>query len=129
MDKLSNIYQQGQALVTLLFFMVIAISVTSAAIVVVFINSQSTTKLEQGTLAYYVAESGAENGFLRLLRDPTYTGETLAVGNNNALIQVTGIGPYTITSMATVSGFVRKIQATLSYTNNVATISAWKEVP
>ena len=77
---------KGQALIILLFFAIIAINVTAAATVIILVNSLSGSKFQQGTVAYEIAQAGAENARLRLLRDPNYTGETLAVGNGNAVI-------------------------------------------
>lgn len=121
--------QSGQTLLTLLFFMVIAISITTAAVIMIMTNSLSTTRLEEGTTAYYIAESGVENALIRLLRDPSYTGETLPVGLGSTVISVTNNGGvYTITSTGTGGNFTRKIQAVASYTNNVLTISSWVEI-
>lgn len=118
----------GQTLVTLLFFMVIAITITTGAIMVIFINTQAQTKIQQSQTAYYVAESGIENAMLRLLRDPLYTGETLPIGEGNAVIQVTGNSPYTIIAVGTVGNFTRKIQVLASYTNNIFSIQNWQEI-
>ncbi len=119
--------QGGQALVTLLFFMVIALTITTTAILVMAINSLTASKLEQGSTAYSVAESGIENALLRLLRNPNYTGETLVVGSGSAQIVVTGTTTKTITSTGTSGNFVRKIQVLVGYTNNILSITSWKE--
>ena len=120
--------QKGQTLVTLLFFMAIAFTVTTGAVIVVFANTTGQTKIQQSQSAYYTAEGGAENALMRLLRDPTYTGETMAVGEGTAVVSITGSGPYTITSMGTVGNFVRKVQVIASYTNNILAVQSWKEL-
>src|SRR5258708_4889168 len=114
---------------TLLFFVTIAITVTTAAIIAMYSNAQSATKVQQGAIAYYVAEGGIENALIRLLRDPTYTGETLPVGTSTAVITVTGSSSsYTITSKGTVGNFLRTIQVTAGYnSSNILTISSWQE--
>ncbi len=119
----------GQTLMTLLFFVTIAITVTTAAIIAMYSNAQSATKVQQGAIAYYVAEGGIENALIRLLRDPTYTGETLPVGTGTAVITVTGSSSsYTITSKGTVGNFLRTIQVTAGYnSSNILTISSWQE--
>jgi hypothetical protein len=119
----------GQALVTLLIFMVIAVTVTAAAVSLVIINSVSTSKTQQAALVYSVAESGAENAVLRLLRNPFYTGETLAIGDGTAVITVTGTNPKIITSTGTIGTFKRTIEIQVSLTNNIMTIQSWKEIP
>jgi FlaG/FlaF family flagellin (archaellin) len=121
--------QSGQALVTLLVFTIVAITITSAAVIILFTNSLGTSKLEQGTNTYYSAESGAENALLRLLRDPNYTGETLAVDNASVVISVANAGnTYTITSDATLGNFLRSVEVTASFVNNILTVDTWKEV-
>jgi len=121
--------QRGQALITLLFFTVIAVIITSAAVVIILINSLSAQKLEQGTISYYAAESGAENAILRLLRDPSYTGETLTIDGSIVVSTVSQSGStYTIASSATSGNFKRKVEITASFVSNILTISSWKEI-
>ncbi len=120
--------QAGQALVTFLLFVVISLTITSAASIVSVINSQSSEKLEQGTVAQQAAESGAENAMIRLLRDPSYTGETLTIGLSTVVITVTGTTTKTVTASATNGTFIRQTQIIASYTNNVLTITSWKEL-
>lgn len=123
---------RGQALITLLFFTVIGVTVTSAAVVMILVNSLSGTKQQQGLLAYNIAQSGMENGLIRLLRDPTYTGETLPVGSGTATITVTGNGtssnPFIILSKGTTGVFLREIQVTATYQNNLLTVTSRREV-
>ena len=127
--EIPRVNEVGQALVTLLIFMVIAITVTAAAVSLVVINSVSTSKTQQASLVYSVAESGAENGLLRLLRNPFYTGETLSVGDGEAVITVTGTNPKIITSVGTIGNFKRTIEIQVDFTNNIMTIQSWKEIP
>ena len=108
--------------------MIIAVSVISTAVILLIINSSSTSKTGQGIKAYYVAEAGAENGILRLLRNPNYTGETLPVGEGTATITVTGTDPKTIISTGVVGSFTKKIQVVVGYTNNILAVSSWREV-
>ena len=91
-------------------------------------NAVSNTKSQLGDTSYYVAESGLENAIIRVMRDTTYTGETLTVGSGTATIVVTGTNPKTVVSTGTINTFSRKIQVQLTYTNGVYTISNWKEI-
>ena len=126
--KKSSYQNQGQALVTLLFFMIIAITVTSGAVMIMLSNSLSASKFDQGNSTYYVAESGIENALIRLLRDPNYTGETLPVDSGNAIISISGTNSKTIISIGKIGNFSRTIQVTADYTNNILTIQSWKEI-
>jgi len=132
MKKSIFIQQSGQALVSLLFIAIIGITIISAAAVLVYGNIQSASVTEQGTYAYYVAESGAEEGLLRLLRDPNYpgtpVGQSLAVGLGSVTIQVNTLSGL-ITSTGVYNNTIRKIQIqTAVDVNGARTITSWKEV-
>ncbi|MFA6081703.1 MAG: hypothetical protein WC741_04850 [Patescibacteria group bacterium] len=118
--------RNGQALVSLLMFIVVALTVITSTITTVISNTASASIEQQSIDAYYTAESGAENALMRLLRDPTYTGETLPVGNNSATVTVSGS---TIVSTGRANNLTRKIQVEVSYTNNQMTVISWKEIP
>lgn len=119
----------GQALVTLLFFTIIGMTIITSAAVFVYENSQSASVTEQGTYAYYIAESGIEEALLRLLRDPSYSGtsngQPLSVGEGSVTIDVVG---GTIIATGKYQSVVRKIQAQTVYNNYIFTISSWKEI-
>src|SRR3989344_9457916 len=129
--KISNFKFQiksGQTLLMLMVFMIIAITVTSGAAGMILVNTANTQKMEGGTVAFQVAESGIENALLRLLRNPNYTGENdLAIGNGMVDISVTGSNPYTITSTGISGNFSRTIQIVVNYNGNI-TITSWREV-
>jgi hypothetical protein len=120
---------RGQAMVTLLFFSIIAMTLTTGAVAVMFSNSLNATRFQQGSVAYQVAQSGAENAILRLIRDSDYTGETLPVGSGTATITIThDANSYTIISTGTVGNFVRKIQVEGTYSNNLFTETSRREI-
>lgn len=121
--------QSGQALVTLLFFTIIATLLTSAAIVVVVVNAKSTNQVMQANISRSIAESGVENALLRLLRNPSYTGETMTLNGGTAVVQVSQSGStYTITSTGTNNNFVSTMQATATVTNDTMSVTSWKEL-
>lgn len=120
---------KGQALITLLFFVAIGTIVTSAAIIILFDNSLNTVRFSEGTLSYYTAESGIEDALLRIIRNPSYAGETLTLPEGEIVITVTNnLGIYTINSTSTVGDSIRKIEAIADYTNYVLTVTSWKEI-
>ncbi|MBI4009480.1 hypothetical protein HY357_04550 [Candidatus Roizmanbacteria bacterium] len=120
--------KKGQALIMLLVFIIIGITVTSAAVAIMIINSTSAQKAESGTVAFQIAESGIENALLRLLRDPTYTGETnLPIGDGSSSISVIGSNPYTITATGVNGNFTRKLEAVVNY-NGIMNITSWREI-
>jgi len=127
---MKQINQKGQTLVMLLIFIVIAVMITTASVAMIVTNLQASDKLYQGTTALDVAESGAETAMIKLLRDPNYAGETVAVGTGQATIIVASAGATTktIISKGTIGNFTRKIQVVADYTNSILTASSWKEI-
>lgn len=124
----NNKRQKGQSLITLLFFMIIAITITTTAVVVSLVNALSTSYLDQANSAYYVAEAGAENAIIQLLRNPAYTGETMSVDSGTAEIAVSGSSPIVVTSIGRIYNSLRKIEVKAVFTNGVLVINSWKEV-
>lgn len=120
--------QDGQSLVILLSYMVIAIIISTASVALVINNSRGTDKVYQGTNSLDIAESGAETAMIKLLREPNYSGETLTVGNGQAVITVTGNNPKTILSKGTLNNFTRTIQVIVDTSNNTLTATSWKEI-
>ncbi|MGE5041958.1 MAG: hypothetical protein ACM3IJ_03565 [Candidatus Levyibacteriota bacterium] len=125
---MKKVYQKGQTLVILLIYMVVAIIITTGAVAAIVTNSKATDKLLQGTTALDVAESGAETAMIKLLRDPSYTGETLSVNGGTADITISGTTTKTVISKGTLNNFTRTIQVTASIINNVLTVTSWKEI-
>lgn len=120
--------QSGQALITLLVFVIISITITSAAVIIIVVNSRAASRFQEGTRVYYVAEGGMENALLRLLRNPNYAGEVLTIDDGTATITVTGTNPKTVVSVGKIGSYLRKIQAQVTSTNGSYTVSAWKEI-
>ena len=127
-------YKPAQALVVLLVFVSVATIITAAAVTIAIISARSTGSLAQGDEALMVAEAGAENAILRIIRDPsnTYAAEPpLTVGNGTATIIVSGTTNKTITSTGTVGTFTRNVQVTGTFspgTDNKFTLNSWQEI-
>lgn len=120
--------KNGQALVVLLFYVIIAVTLSTTAVAVVVSNSLSVTRTEESGHALEIAEAGAENALLRLLRTPNYTGETLTVGGGNATVTITGAADKIIVSKGSVSGFDRTIRVGVRFSDGVMTITSWEEI-
>ena len=119
------LYQKGQVFITMLFFVIIGVTIISAETIVLFTNILSGATAEQGANAYYVAESGIEEALLQLNRNPSYSGGSLTVGSGNAVIQVNnGIA----TSAGTYANSIKKIQVQTVKNNGALKIVSWKEI-
>lgn len=115
----------------LLFFVMVGIIVTTAATIILATNSLAAQKLSQGEVTRQLAETGAENALLQLLRNKNYTGETLTdiggVVGDNVTVTVIGTTVKTIDSIATSGEFVRKVEI-IANSNDVLTPVSWKEI-
>lgn len=120
----------GQALITLLFTVVIGMLVTTGAIMTLVNAYKSLSDQELTTFAYITAETGMENGILRIMRDPSYTGETIVLdGNRTSVVTVTQAPGYVLLSVGSVGSVTRKIQVNAHFTGLTFIIDSWKEVP
>lgn len=127
MHKQPQRYQRGQALVVLLVFVTVAMAVTIVASLLTTYTITQSSLSEQTTLAQQMAESAMENALLRLLRDPSYTGESSAYPEGVATTTVSGTSTKTITSQARVGSTIRTISVTANYANGVLQIATWND--
>lgn len=119
-------WQTGQALVTLLFFMIMGITITTTAIIVVLANAAASTANQQGADAYYIAQSGVEEAMLHLIRNPAYKSpETFTVGDGTVSVTINN---NSILATGSAQNAVRTIKVSTVYNNNVWTFSSWQEL-
>ena len=126
---MSKQHEAGQTLVALLIFMMLVITLATVAATITIVNIRSNSSFASGEQALANADSGAENALQRLLRDPTYTGETVSFANGAATISVTGTTGKTITSVGSIDNYQRTVTVTADYINNVLTVTSWSETP
>lgn len=119
--------QKGQSLVTLLVFMAIAMAITAASMTVLLNTMESGTKYSDSLAALAISESGAENGLLRLVRNPNYTGEALTVGEGTATIEVNLTYPMTIVSTGKVRNNIKQNILEIVYNIGILNVVSWKE--
>lgn len=122
-------YQKGQALVMLLFFIMIGMIITTSAIFIIAGNSLAAGSAEMGIIARQYADTGAENALLSILRG-NYAHEdiTLADGIASVDISLVNGSPTLITSTGKAGDYIRKVEVHVSYVDNVLTVGSWKEI-
>ena len=123
--------KQAQALASLIIFVAIAITVITATIIIVGSNTVTATISQQMVQVRQAAESGLENALLRLLRDPSYSGETIPANVNGfeTTISVTGDDiNKTIISTAANNNYQRKIKVKINYNENIMTVNFWQDI-
>jgi hypothetical protein len=132
MTKTNN---TGQAMIMLLFFIMMGITITSTAIFVIAGNSMAASSTEQGEITRQMAETGIERAILQILRNGTiYTGETLTnadisdwdASSSVEITVATGTN-IIIDSVAVAGNYVRKLEVVAHYDNNELMIDTWKE--
>jgi len=124
--KIKN--SKGQALISLVFFTMIGMAIATAAILATLSSTIASSKFQSGTLTFSESESGAENAYLRLLRDPNYKGETMTINGATVISTVSGSTNITIDTKATSGSFSRSVEVKLQYTNGKYVIQSWKEM-
>lgn len=118
----------GQILTSVIVFMAFGLSVIAISSVLTIINIQNTAKNSESAQALYYAEAGAEEGIMRLVRDPAYTQGTLLIDSASVSISVTGdLLNKVITSIARYNGFTKKIVVQVSLADGKVTLVSWRE--
>jgi len=84
--KKHSLFKTGNVSVMLVVTIILLVTITTAAVALAVSTTRDTTTFTLGERALAVAESGAENAILLLLRNPSYLG---VVGNLSRRIQVT----------------------------------------
>lgn len=120
--------ESGYMLTALLVFLVVIIIITTTSVLVSVSSLRSETYFDSGSEALAAADSGAENAILRLLRDPTYLGETLQVGNTDVIITVVGSAPQVVTVVADSGSFERTVEVRLQRVDGMLQVTSWKEL-
>ncbi len=109
-------------------------TVIAAAALIVAADVLSASNAQEGLSAYYVAESGVENGILYLLRHPQYDNHLappmlVTVGSGQASVVFTYSGTTdTIVSTGTFGTTKKTIQVVGSYATGPLNITTWQEV-
>lgn len=118
--------QQGQALVMLLFFIMIGIIITTTAIFIIAGNSLAAGNVEQSDVAHAMAESGAERGLLKIVRGD-FTNETINdLPDGTVSISITNGNPIVIVSTATFGSYIKKVEVHATK-NSTTDVVSWKE--
>ena len=122
--------KNGQALISVLFIAIIGMTIATGAITSLMSVFAKTGKEEVAALAYEAAEGGVENGIMRIVRDPNYTGETLTFdASTTAIVSVSTASGVVITSVGAVGSVERKIVVTGHFTNLIWSVDSWVEIP
>ena len=121
--------ERGQTIIALLIFILLGITLTFTATLVVLTNIRTDSAYQNGEIALQDAQTGIENALIRLERDNTYTGETMTLVNGTATITVSGTGTVTIVSVGSYSNMSRTVTATATISGTAVSLTSWSETP
>ncbi len=118
----------GMALVTVIVFSGLAMVVITAGVSLSILTSQANLGFLQGQKALYVAEAGAEEALIRLLRNPAFTEETLPIDGGTAIINVSdSAGIKVITVEGQVAWAKRRIVVEVDDSSGMMVVNSWQE--
>ncbi len=129
----NNINQNGQALVALLIFIVMAIAIGTAAAFIIAGNSEGASSVAEGVIARQMADSGIEEAYLEIVRNgvsylPNPNPEVLNLDGGTVSIKFSWNGSTaTIDSIATSGNYVKCVRSLVTANSGMSQIS-WKEV-
>lgn len=121
--------QTGQALIMVILIGMIALIAVVSSTTLVVGELKKNTIATVGIAQYHVTYGALENAFIRLLRDPNYSGETLTLSPSTCYITVAGASTKTVVARCTDGTYVRKIQATVTFSSAIMSVSAISEIP
>lgn len=120
----------GQALVTVIFGAVIALTVVTGSITALINDVEGNTAQEMGAKALMAAESGVESALIGLLRNPGYVGEAIQFDSRtSATVTVSTASGVIISSRGTSGPVTRRVSVTSHYNGINLVIDSWKEIP
>lgn len=122
--------QSGQALIMMLFFVLVGISITTAAALIIAANSMAATNLSEGIIAKEMADSGIESAMVGILRNgAAYTPEPINdLNGGTVIVTVSGTTTKTIISTATNGNFIKRVVVSVPYSDNIlGTPTSWEE--
>lgn len=123
--------QRGAAaLIVLVIVLGVSVLVVSTTALIGVGNLSIGFSTQSSSSDVLLAESCVEETLVRLTRDNTYSGGTLAVENTTCTITVTGTpcGACTVDVSATENDFTRRVRAGVTIAGSDADITSWQEV-
>jgi hypothetical protein len=119
----------GQALIPVVLLMFAAVNIGLAMMVLSRGLLTNHLTVSDGVRTLNAAESGLEDAFMQLLRNPAYPGGSLTVDGVDCTVTVTGTETdKTVVSECLYNRNVRTMQATVVFSGGVMTVSEEGEI-
>lgn len=121
-------YNRGQALLPLLILLLLVLTL-GVGVLQLSIGGMLISSSSQGGEAVLVATEGAlENGLMRILRNPSYSGESLQVGGIPCTISTSGSTTILMVASCNSGRSIRKIKAEISSNQGRMVVNNIKEI-
>lgn len=118
----------GQALLIVILLSAIVLTLGMVTSSLSVGNLQETIIFKEGVKTYFLAESALENGLLRLLRHPQYSGESLQLEGVPCIIEVSQ-EPMQIRAWCDTGKVIRRLETDISFIDGQMIVSQIREVP
>lgn len=128
--KIKSKNNEGQATIFFLFLTGIITTLVLEIVSLSFSSIQLDNDYSEGMALLIKAESYLENGALKFLRNPNYSGEVINDGETTCTIQIVALptpGQKDITSSCQNNLKVRKVGTTAVYDNGLIKFSSTRE--
>jgi hypothetical protein len=125
--------ERGQALIILIVAIGIALLVLTSAVLLSIGQAKISARSKIGQRVYYAAETGAEYGLIKIMRNPgSCSGaDSFTLDSSDITITYNPAGSNCqITSEAKLNNLIKKVQVEASYDSGwVFDYSSWNEIP
>ena len=119
---------RGQAILPLLIIIIIVLSLGVTTLELAINEIVIDRYFHDEMTSFYTTEAALENGFLRILRNPSYLGEDLQINGASCRIEVSGGSPNVISAGCNNNRQVRKMRGEVSFVGGKMTITNIKEI-
>lgn len=120
--------KKGQALLIVILLSAIVLTIGMVTSSLSVANLQETIIFKEGVKTYFLAESALENGLIRLLRNPQYSGESLQLEGVPCIIEVSQ-EPVQVRAWCDTGQVIRRLEADVSFIDGQMQVSQFREIP
>lgn len=125
---MKRIEKNGQALlpvvIIIAIFLILAVGLVNLSLGGLLLSFS----LQEGEKVLLATEGTLEEGFLSILRNPSYAGGSLQVGEASCTIETSGSGPVVMAASCQSDRAVRRLRAEISFVAGEMEVSNIREV-
>lgn len=119
---------QGQALIPVLFIMATVLILGAAVLNLSIGGLLLSSSFQEGEATLMATEGALENGLLRILRNPSYLGESLQVEDFSCIISTSGQSPILMRASCDSGHAIRQLEAEINFIAGEMIVENIKEI-